>query len=41
MLESARAVIWVIPALELASPNWQRVPLQLQYSEGSPELKLR
>jgi alginate O-acetyltransferase complex protein AlgJ len=41
MLESTRAVIWVIPALDLTAPNWQRVPLQLQYSEGAPDLKLR
>ena len=41
MLGSTRAVVWVISALDLAAPNWQRVPLQLQYSEGSPEIQLR
>jgi hypothetical protein len=41
MLDSARTVVWVINSLDLAGPNWQRIPLQLQYSEGTPELKLR
>ncbi|HEX2750314.1 MAG TPA: hypothetical protein VHM91_20075 [Verrucomicrobiales bacterium] len=41
MLESTRAVVWVFSALDLTAPNWQRVPLQLQYSEGAPDLKLR
>jgi hypothetical protein len=41
MLDSARAVVWVISSLDLTTPNWQRVPLQLQFSEGAPELKLR
>ena len=41
MLESTRTVVWVFSAMDLATPNWQRVPLQLQYSEGAPDLKLR
>ncbi len=41
MLGSTRTVVWVIPALDLASPNWRHVPLELQYSESSPELQLR
>ena len=41
MLGSTRTVVWVIPALDLTSPNWQRVPLELQFTEASPELQLR
>lgn len=41
MLGSTRAVVWIVPALDLVGPNWQRVPLQLQFSEGSPEIQLR
>ena len=41
MLGSTRTVIWVVPALDLCAANWQRVPLQLQYSESSPEIQLR
>lgn len=41
MLGGTRAVVWVIPALDLTSPNWQRVPLELQFTEESPELQLR
>ncbi len=41
MLGSTRTVVWVIPALDLTSLNWQRVPLELQFTEDSPELQLR
>jgi hypothetical protein len=41
MLGSTRTVVWVVPALDLCVVNWQRVPLQLQYSEDSPEIQLR
>jgi hypothetical protein len=41
MLGSTRAVVWVIPALDLTDINWQRVPLELQFSEGSPDIQLR
>ncbi len=41
MLEGTRVVVWVIPGLDLTVPNWQKVPLQLEFSEGSQDLKLR
>lgn len=41
MLGSTKAIVWIIPALELASPNWQRVPLELEFSLESPDLLLR
>lgn len=41
MLGSTRTVVWVVSALDLTAPNWQRVPLQLQFSEGSPDIQLR
>src|SRR5688572_3897427 len=31
MLGSTRTVVWVVSALDLAAPNWQRVPLQLEF----------
>jgi len=41
MLGSTRTVVWVVPALDLCVVNWQRVPLQLSYTEGTPEIQLR
>lgn len=41
MLGSTRTLVWIIPALDLAGNNWQRVPLQLQFSEGGPDIQLR
>ncbi len=41
MLGSTRTVVWVVPLLDLCVANWQRVPLQLQYTEGAPEIQLR
>ena len=40
-LGGTRAVVWIVPMLDLAVSNWQRVPLQLQFSEGTPEIQLR
>lgn len=41
MLDSTRTVVWVFSALDLATPGWQRVPLELQYSLDSPDIILR
>jgi alginate O-acetyltransferase complex protein AlgJ len=40
-LASTRAVVWVIPMTDLASTNWQTVPLQLNFSLEQPEIQLR
>ena len=40
-LGATKTVLWVIPALDLYSSNWARVPLQLQFSESGPEIQLR
>ncbi len=41
MLDGTRTVVWIIPALDLILPNWQRLPLELKFTEDSPELQLR
>ena len=41
MLSSTRTVVWIVPALDLVSSNWQRVPLELKFTEDSPALELR
>ena len=41
MLDGTRTIVWIVPALDLISPNWQRLPLELQFTEDSPELQLR
>ena len=41
MLGRTKAVVWIFPALDLTSRDWQRVPLQLQFSLDQPELMLR
>jgi hypothetical protein len=41
MLGSTRTVVWVVSALDLTSPNWQRVPLQLEFKLDSPDVQLR
>ena len=40
-LGRTKAVVWVFPALDLTSRDWQRVPLQLKFSLDQPELMLR
>lgn len=40
-LDATKTVVWVIPALDLYSSNWARVPLQLQFSDSGPEIQLR
>jgi alginate O-acetyltransferase complex protein AlgJ len=40
-LDSAKALVWVVPATELWSTNWRKVPLQLKFNLSAPELMLR
>lgn len=40
-LASTKAIVWVVPMTDLASPNWQTVPLQLNFSLEQPEIQLR
>lgn len=40
-LDSTKTVVWVVPALDLYSPSWARVPLQLLFSESGPDIQLR
>jgi hypothetical protein len=40
-LASTKAIVWVIPMTDLASANWQSVPLQLNFSLEQPEIQLR
>lgn len=41
MLHSTRVVVWVFSALDLASSNWKRTPLRLQFTEVQPMLDLQ
>lgn len=41
MLHSTRVVVWVFSALDLASSNWKRTPLRLQFTEVQPILDLQ
>jgi alginate O-acetyltransferase complex protein AlgJ len=40
-LSGTKAIVWVIPMTDLASPAWQQVPLQLSFSLDQPEIMLR
>lgn len=40
-LAATKAIVWVVPMTDLASANWQSVPLQLNFSLEQPEIQLR
>lgn len=39
-LGSAKTVLWIVPATDLASRDWRRVPLKLEFNLTQPDVQL-